>query len=296
MKTRIISALLGTVILFAVLFCPWTWVFAVAVALLAAIAVWELLHNTGAVPGKSLPCVSMLIAACEVLLIYCCQLIDNMDIAFDEVGWATHKLIDNAVILLPIVYLLFVTVWWLCMRKRVKAPAIGYAVLLTAYATLGFTSMVLLRLFGTGNDGLWYILLLLIIPFMSDTGAYFVGTFFGKHKMAPIISPKKSWEGFFGGWVFSILCAALLGVLYNALMNQYGLYAKPLLNAAIAAVLAPISVCGDLLASKIKRHYGIKDYGNLMPGHGGVMDRFDSVLIIAPLLFIFTISYPWIVG
>ena len=108
------------------------------------------------------------------------------------------------------------------------------------------------------------------------------GVFFGKHKMAPVISPKKTWEGFFGGWVISVGLTVLYGVICNAVMDAQVL--DLMMLAVMAVVLAPLSVAGDLLASMVKRRTGIKDYGNIMPGHGGVMDRFDSVVFIAPLL------------
>ena len=88
----------------------------------------------------------------------------------------------------------------------------------------------------------------------------------------------------------SIGCAALFGVLYQ-LITGVSLSVSPLWMAVLAIPLAPLSVCGDLLASKIKRHYGIKDYGNIMPGHGGVMDRFDSVIVIAPLLWLLLLLF-----
>ncbi len=277
MKTRIISGLVGTVLLLAVLLCPYTAVFAVVAALLAAMAVWELLHNTGAVPGKVLPLVGMVFAAGEVLVLY--RYVLPVTEPVREAGFA-----DWLPVVFLVCFLLFVAGWWLC--KRVSWKTVGYAVLTTLYATAGFGSLALLRVAGGRADGLWYVLLVLVISFMSDTGAYFVGTFFGKHKMAPVISPKKSWEGFFGGWAISVGCTALAAVVYYTVIDQQGYGTAVAIYAMLAAVLAPLSVCGDLLASVIKRHYGIKDYGKLMPGHGGVMDRFDSVVAIAPLLFI----------
>ena len=122
----------------------------------------------------------------------------------------------------------------------------------------------------------------MVISWMSDTGAYFTGVCFGKHKMAPVISPKKTGEGFFGGWVISVGLTVLYGVICNAIVGTT-VFSLPML-AIMAAVLAPVSVAGDLVASLIKRRTGIKDYGNIMPGHGGVMDRFDSVSFIAPLV------------
>ncbi len=291
MKTRIISATVATILLLGLLLCPWTWVFAAATAILAALAVWELLHNTGAVPGKALPLVGMVFATAEVTVAYHFLPVLWAEDALSEAGWAAHKMMGAAMALLPVAFLLFVAVWWLVKRHYVKAKAVCYAVLFTVYATVGFSALAVMRVLDGVGNGLWYVVLTLIISFMSDTGAYFVGTFFGKHKMAPVISPKKSWEGFFGGWAISVGCTALAAVVYYTVNDQSGYGTAVAIYAMIAAVLAPISVCGDLLASIVKRHYGIKDYGNLMPGHGGVMDRFDSVLITAPLLLMMIVNF-----
>mgnify|MGYP000388160286 CR=1 FL=1 len=117
----------------------------------------------------------------------------------------------------------------------------------------------------------------------SDTCAYCVGMLIGKHKMAPVLSPKKSVEGGVGG----VLGAALLGALYALLIsgvNQADGH-TPLMYAVICAVGALISMVGDLAASAIKRNKEIKDYGKLIPGHGGVLDRFDSVIFTAPFIY-----------
>ena len=139
------------------------------------------------------------------------------------------------------------------------------------------------------SEGVSAMLFLIAVSKSMDTGGYIFGMLSarflpgGNHKIAPSISPKKSWEGFFGGWVFSIACSALYAVICNAFYNGR-LAFDPLEFALFALLLAPLSVCGDLFASLIKRRCGIKDYSNIMPGHGGVMDRFDSVVLTAPLL------------
>lgn len=271
MKTRIISALVGIVVLMGIVFCPITWVFSVAAALLAMIAVWELLHNTGLVSRKWLTLCGMLFAGAEVLS---CAYAEQLYVAHPVCGWLP--------LILLVVYAWFVLLLVIDKRFGIEKHVATKALLLTLYGTLGFVALARLRLL---QDGLAYVLLPLVISWMSDTGAYFSGYFFGKHKMAPVISPKKTWEGFFGGWLVSVGCAALFGVIYQAVAGVT-LAVSPLWMAALAVPLAPLSVSGDLLASKIKRHYGIKDYGNIMPGHGGVMDRFDSVIMIAPLLWL----------
>ena len=123
-------------------------------------------------------------------------------------------------------------------------------------------------------DGKFLVWLIFLCSWGCDTCAYCVGMLIGKHKMAPVLSPKKSIEGAVGG----VAGAALLGVIYAAATQG-----KMAEYALICAVGALISMVGDLAASAIKRNQNIKDYGKLIPGHGGILDRFDSVIITAPV-------------
>ena len=125
-------------------------------------------------------------------------------------------------------------------------------------------------------DGKFLVWLIFLCSWGCDTCAYCVGMLIGKHKMAPVLSPKKSIEGAVGG----VVGAALLGVIYAAATQG-----KMAEYALICAVGALISMVGDLAASAIKRNQNIKDYGKLIPGHGGILDRFDSVIITAPVIY-----------
>ena len=126
------------------------------------------------------------------------------------------------------------------------------------------------------RDGAFLVWLIFLCSWGCDTCAYCVGMLIGKHKMAPVLSPKKSVEGAVGG----VAGAALLGVIYAAATQG------PMLEyAVICAIGALISMVGDLAASAIKRNQGIKDYGKLIPGHGGILDRFDSVIFTAPVIY-----------
>jgi phosphatidate cytidylyltransferase len=119
-------------------------------------------------------------------------------------------------------------------------------------------------------------LALIVLIWVNDTMQYIVGANFGKHKMAPILSPKKTWEGTIGGSLLCIIVACIWGALQKG--NSIG-------NMALVALIAAvIGTLGDLLESKLKRTAGVKDSGQLMPGHGGALDRFDSLLIAAPVL------------
>lgn len=132
------------------------------------------------------------------------------------------------------------------------------------------------------EQGAFLVWLVFLCSWGCDTCAYCVGVTMGKHKMAPVLSPKKSIEGGVGG----VLGAALLGAVYAIAINRFaGASADVLTYALICGVGGIISQVGDLAASAIKRNHDIKDYGKLIPGHGGILDRFDSVIITAPIIF-----------
>ena len=133
-------------------------------------------------------------------------------------------------------------------------------------------------------DGKYLVWLILLSSWGCDTFAYCAGKLFGKHKMAPVLSPKKSVEGAVGG----VVGAAALGAIYATIFSSnITMSINPVAGfAIICAVGALISMVGDLAASAIKRNHDIKDYGKLIPGHGGIMDRFDSVIYVAPVIWI----------
>lgn len=133
------------------------------------------------------------------------------------------------------------------------------------------------------EQGAFLVWLVFLCSWGCDTCAYCVGVTMGKHKLAPVLSPKKSIEGAVGG----VAGAALLGVIYAIAINRFapGANADAVQYALICAVGGVISQVGDLAASAIKRNHDIKDYGKLIPGHGGILDRFDSVIITAPIIF-----------
>ena len=137
-------------------------------------------------------------------------------------------------------------------------------------------------------DGKYLVWLIVLSSWGCDTCAYCAGMLLGKHKMAPKLSPKKSIEGGIGG----ILGAALLGVIYALAINQFasGADANALEYAVICGVGGMISQVGDLAASAIKRNHDIKDYGKLIPGHGGILDRFDSVIFTAPIIYYMAVA------
>ena len=138
------------------------------------------------------------------------------------------------------------------------------------------------------EQGAFLVWLVFLCSWGCDTSAYCVGVTMGKHKLAPVLSPKKSVEGAIGG----VVGAAVLGAFYATLINRFsaGAAAGILQYALICGIGGIISQVGDLAASAIKRNHDIKDYGKLIPGHGGILDRFDSVIITAPIIYYMAIA------
>jgi phosphatidate cytidylyltransferase len=145
-------------------------------------------------------------------------------------------------------------------------------------AWVPFLGSFILLLFDRADDGAVLVLLAILVPVANDVGGYAAGVLFGSHPMAPSISPKKSWEGFIGSLVLGTGAAVAFLVVADTAPWWTGLVIGP--------VLVLISTCGDLAESLLKRDLGIKDMGHLLPGHGGVLDRIDSILLAAPATFI----------
>ena len=168
---------------------------------------------------------------------------------------------------------------WLCIKGFPKSGAwwgstwtrllMGWLALLPAWIACAYLRLQI--------NGEWKIMFLLTLVAAADIGAYFSGTQFGKNKLAPAVSPGKSWEGFFGGMVASVLFAL---AMWSLLWKQQ----NPVLTLLIIAALTMVaSVIGDLLESMLKRYRGVKDSGTILPGHGGILDRFDSISAAAPV-------------
>ena len=141
-------------------------------------------------------------------------------------------------------------------------------------------------------DAIYFILLILCFAWGGDTAAYFAGRAFGKHKLAPVVSPHKTVEGAIGGVCGSIAAGMVLTLVYALLSARYHVITfnvQPyhyLILAVMGGIASVLGILGDLFASAVKRQMGIKDYGTIFPGHGGILDRFDSVMFVAPFVSI----------
>lgn len=164
-------------------------------------------------------------------------------------------------------------------RGRIGLEKMGGAFFLSVFVPFFLSSFLRIRLM----EDLWrsLIILPLIAAFFSDAFALFAGMAFGKHKLAPSLSPKKTVEGAVGGLLGAVVCTVLYGAGLRLLFQYQVDYLRLALYGGLGSV---VSQLGDLSFSSIKREYGIKDFGNLLPGHGGILDRFDSVIFCAPLM------------
>lgn len=261
MKTRIITGVVAGAAMLVVLFLPWTIVLTVGTSIICGISVYEVLAATKMIGHRGQ----------KVLAI-----------AFALIAPFFDRMTVMEVVTICIVYVLAVILLYLRYHDALPLEKVGGVFLLSVMIAVSLSSLSYLR--NAGAHGLFYVFLALIISWMSDIGAYFIGTFFGKHKLCPNISPKKTVEGLVGGIGFSILMSLFAGVIYQAVFLQ-GAAVSYWTIFGLALIGAPLSVIGDLFASLIKRRCGIKDFGNLFPGHGGMMDRFDSLLFVLPIVY-----------
>ena len=180
-------------------------------------------------------------------------------------------------------------------KKLSALLGFGAIVVICFYSVVWLKSVMPQNVYG--NDALYIIFLILGFAWGGDSAAYFTGRMFGKHKLAPIVSPNKTVEGAIGGVMGSVLLGIIITAVYGMISNGNiigGLTFNHYLVVSVLAVLGSLlGILGDLFASSVKRQCGIKDYGYIFPGHGGILDRFDSVLFIAPVVALgMTLSFP----
>jgi len=268
LKTRVISATVGIAILVAVLLLG-RLTFGVAITVVALIAMYEFYNavsNTGLRPVKWLGYLSCILLLGVVFI--------------PSLTVTTEVVFLFAFIVLFILF--FLSIFW---HDRYTINDISITVLGIAYVAFLFMFVILAR---NMENGLLMIIFVFLGAYSTDTFAYFCGMFFGKRKFLPKISPKKTLEGTIGGFLGTILVTIAYGVF---VLNAKTGSSIPVYHYIIlGALIGIISQLGDWAASSVKRYVNIKDYGNIMPGHGGALDRFDSVLFVAPVIyFYFTI-------
>ena len=273
MKTRVITGIgIIAVAIALVALASFTPIYCIGMAALAVIASFELLRVFGVHKEWHISAPTYVLSAAFPFAAY-----------FAGESKGKFVLLMGAVLFSFLVYLLGVAVF---SHKKIKFVLVAAVYMAIIYVIVSFTSLSLLMYV---PKGIYYLGIIIISSWGCDAGAYFVGCKFGKHKLIPDVSPNKSVEGAIGGMIISVLA----NIIYGHIVNVCGGADVDYLALAILGlVLSVVAMVGDLIASLIKREYGIKDYSNLLPGHGGIVDRFDSVFPIATFLLMVSAVWP----
>ena len=264
MKERMLVAAIFVPVFFVILFFLPPVVLGVVMALICAVASYELIQAVNKTQNKRVFVYAALSSAAIPLgvlfgygfMVFQIALISLMTVMFVEaaVAFKTDKEISFAAVSETL-----------------------FAGVIIPYLLSGLVGLKVMP------EGRFLVLLPIVVAFLTDAGAYFVGVFLGKRKAVPLISPKKTVEGYIGGIVVGVACVLLYGVLIGK-VTDYTVNFLPLF--AIGLVGSAITELGDLAFSLVKRQYNIKDYGRIFPGHGGMLDRFDSMIFAAPVVYI----------
>ncbi|MDO4863505.1 MAG: phosphatidate cytidylyltransferase [Ruminococcus sp.] len=297
MLTRIISGAVGAALLAVVLYFHDTVLLPIAVAAMIAVMLFELLRAV-----KLHKCLPILISAelggILIPLVYAFtyygdqtelfSTVDFYSVPFEAAvpearvelfGWSARPADLIFVITVAAAFAIFVT--WLRRHKQIRYEQVFFVLACMVLVPQAMTTMIRIERMDSKN-GLFLLIMALCGAWIADTGAYFTGVAIGKHKLCPEISPKKTIEGFIGGILTTAVVYAVAFSLYFGFTP-----ARAAIAFVTGAFCAVVGAIGDLSASMVKRQIGFKDYGKIMPGHGGLMDRFDSVLFVLPTFYAF---------
>ena len=264
MKSRILTALVGIPIIIAFIWFSHTPALLVFTGFLTAASLLELARCAG-LEKKLYAILPLEAAALSTILMTRLA--------------SSHERFFVFTFMIFFILLLYLASAAVFSRGHLKITESAYLHFTGLYVTFGFASMVLVR---DRPYGQYAFVLCMLVPWISDSFAYFGGRLFGKHKLIPDISPKKTVEGAVCGVVFGTLSIVLYGFVIGLIFDAQPNYSALI---AVGAAMTVISQCGDLIASCIKRHFGVKDYGRILPGHGGIMDRFDSIIVTSPIVY-----------
>ena len=265
LKPRLLTAIIGIplIILIIILSELWRPLLPILLSIVTALMIGEYLYGNKLLKTYiiSIPCIVFAAGVCML---------------------AAYK--QMFLIYIAVFALLMIVFFASIVRHdKINYSDLSYAFTGTALITLGTSSIAFLCMRSLSLS--FFFVISFAVPWMADAGAFFAGSLFGKHKLCPNISPKKTVEGAIGGVFTCVLAAVGIGFLFGCLITpQYKVNFIPLV--IIGACDAVLSIVGDLSFSLIKRTIGIKDYSNLFPGHGGMLDRFDSIIFTVPMVLI----------
>ena len=276
MKTRVITAIVGIAVLIAVMFTFDTIVFNLVIAAITIIAIHEI-YNALGFEKSDWPLFGVLVP--YTLLV----MLSSYDVC--------RKLVMPASFLVVMFYSIYLVVrnGVISYQKASGQVMFSGIVIFCFYSFIRLKEMLPVEEYG--YDAMFFILLILCFAWGGDTCAYFAGRAFGKHKLCPVVSPKKTVEGAIGGVLGTMVFGVIITLVYSFAANRMEEFTRTdigvslyVVIALLACVAAVLGIYGDLFASVVKRQCGIKDYGKIFPGHGGILDRFDSVMFIAPFV------------
>lgn len=273
MSKKVVPALIALVVALAWLSSAFVSfpIFSVIIGIVAAVGVYELESSVG-FTYKPLQIITLLAAAAGPIAA------DFPQLQLPFAAIATVLVIAILIIMVA-------------KHDKIEFKALGSSLFATVCISYGFTCIVHIRdlyesypsVFDNKKSyGMFFLLLAFFCSWLTDAMAYFAGSFFGKHKMCPKISPNKTVEGAVGGVIGNTLLTLVLLAVFR---HFFDIEIGYVFTAVVCIILSVISIFGDLAASVIKRQNKIKDFGNLIPGTGGIMDRFDSSLFVMPLLY-----------
>ena len=273
MKLRVVTAVVGIPVLLAFVYFDFEadteWfsqvpLLIVAVGAAAALGAWEFYRLGTHAEARPLTVFGIVWAVLFVVA------------ALFQVDWATASLLASAAVL-PLV-------WLIIFRRDTWLQSWGWTVTGILYMGWMLGHYVMLRQLDHGRE---LVMLALFTTFACDTSAYFVGRAWGKHHMTPTISPHKTWEGAAGGFAGAVAAALALHFLLN--LGGWSLPLSRLEVVGVGCLIGVMAQVGDLLESLLKRRAGVKDSGNLLPGHGGVLDRIDSLVFTGVIVYYFVL-------
>ncbi len=269
MKSRLIVAGVGIAVLLVVIFLAPLWLFAILVGAVAALCAMEFLRCT----APSLPL---------RIRIVCMVLAAAVPIAS---AFGGHNAVTAAALFLLALYLMAELIFSFRDERPMDLRDVFAAALCAGVFPILLASLVRI---GLGENSAAKLLLPFVVTFSCDSAAYFAGIALGKHKITPHVSPNKTLEGCIGGFVGGIALTLIYGLILRACKVEVN-FAALLIYGFLGSLVCQI---GDLAFSAVKRRCGVKDYGNLLPGHGGALDRFDSMMFVAPLIEILMLWVP----
>ena len=282
MLVRILAAAVGLPLLLVIVLLLPPIATAILFALACAIGAYEMLWRTGILKHKRIVAYTAVMSIAVVMWSW----LRTCNAVSEQTLW-----LSALIGLFLFASLLFCEL--LAGHTKLKFTSACVALFSAVVYPFLIGALVRLRGMDGGESGKYYILVAFLISMLADSGAYFVGRAIGKHKLAPVVSPKKTVEGAIGGVIVNIIGM----IVYTLILHQFfGFTQVNYFYAAIYGIVGAFgSMLGDLTLSVVKRQVGIKDYGSLIPGHGGILDRFDSTMICAPIAEILILLIPFAV-